>query len=173
MNPKIAANVWIAPGACVIGDVELDEFVSVWFSSVIRGDVNEIRIGKFTNIQDGSVIHVTTNGMGTYIGEGVTIGHKVILHACKVEDYSLIGMGSIILDGAIIGEESMVGAGSLITQNQHFPPRSLIMGSPAKIKRSLTKAEIDFLYYSSNHYVEVAQEYQKNLTIRNINSKAT
>lgn len=157
--PQLGKGVYIAPSAYVIGDVILGEDVSVWFGAVIRGDVNEIRIGKKTNIQDRCVIHVTTNGLGTYIGEGVTIGHGAILHACKVEDYSLIGMGSVLLDGAHVGKECLVAANSLLTPHQKFPPRSLIMGQPAKVKRTLTQEEVDFLYYSAHHYVEVAQDY--------------
>lgn len=158
-KPTIGKNVYIAPGAYIIGDCVLENDVSVWFNAVIRADVNEIRIGKKTNIQDGSVIHVTTNGLGTYIGEGVTIGHRVVLHACKIDNFSLIGMGSVILDGAHIGSECMVAANSLITPNQKFPSGSMIMGSPAKVKRSLTKEEIEFLHYSAHHYVEVAGNY--------------
>lgn len=158
--PTIAPTAWIAPTAAVIGDVHLGENVSVWFGAVVRGDVNEIRIGNNANIQDGAVIHVTTNGLGTYVAEGVTIGHRAILHATKVGPYSLIGMGAILLDGSDIPEECLVGAGTLVTPGQKFPPRSLIVGQPAKVKRALNEEELKFLRYSAHHYVEVAGNYQ-------------
>lgn len=165
-EPKIASSVFIAPSADIIGDVDIGENSSVWFGCVLRGDVNYIKIGKNTNIQDLSMIHVThytnedkSDGFPTYIGDNVTIGHKVMLHGCTIGDSCLIGMNSTILDGAVIGKESIVGAGSLVTQNKIFPPRSLIMGHPAKVIRELSDEEIISLYKSANNYVKFKNSY--------------
>jgi len=165
-TPKLKKNVWIADGASVIGNVEMGEDSAIWFGAVIRGDVHRIRIGDRTNIQDLSMIHVThykkndmSDGNPTIIGDDVTIGHRVMLHGCTIEDACLIGMSATILDGAIISKESIVGAGSLVTKNKKFPPRSLIMGSPAKFIRELTQNEIDELYASAKRYVKFKNEY--------------
>lgn len=166
VNPKIAKNVFIAPSADIIGDVSIGEGSSVWFGAVIRGDVNQIRIGKNTSIQDRSVVHVThytredkSDGFATFVGDNVTVGHSVTLHGCTIEDACLIGMGSIILDGVIIGKESIVAAGSLVTKNKSFPPRSMIMGNPAKVVRSLTNEEVASLYKSAVNYVKFMGQY--------------
>ena len=150
----------------VIGRVELGEESAVWFGAVIRGDVNHIKIGDRTNIQDLSMIHVThykkedmSDGYPTVIGNDVTVGHRVMLHGCTIEDACLIGMSATILDGAIIGKESIVGAGALVTQNKHFPARSLILGSPAKVVRELTQEEVDELYASAARYVSFKDKY--------------
>jgi len=166
-TPKLGKNTWVAQSADVIGDVEIAEECSIWFGSIIRGDVHSIKIGKRTNIQDLSMIHVTHykkerkegDGNPTIIGDDVTIGHRVMLHGCTIEDACLIGMSATILDGAIIGKESIVGAGSLITKNKKFPPRSLIVGSPAKRIRELTQEEVDELYASALRYVEFKNDY--------------
>ena len=165
-KPKIEKNVFIAPSADVIGDVQIGEDSSIWFGTVIRGDVNSIHIGKNTSIQDLSMVHVThytkkdkSDGYATYIGDNVTIGHRVMLHGCVVGNACLIGMSATILDGAIIGQESLVGAGSLVTQNKIFPPRSLIMGSPAKVIRELSDEEVESLYISAKNYVEFKNSY--------------
>ncbi len=164
--PKIEKDVFIAGSADVIGDVLLGSDSSVWFGCVIRGDINSIHIGKNTNIQDLSMIHVDhytkedkSDGHPTYIGDNVTIGHKVMLHGCIVGDACLVGMSSTILDGAIIGQESIVGAGSLVTKNKIFPPRSLILGSPAKLIRELNDDEVESLYQSAKNYVEFKNSY--------------
>ncbi len=164
--PKIEKDVFIASSADIIGDVLLGADSSVWFGCVIRGDINSIHIGKNTNIQDLSMIHVDhytkedkSDGHPTYIGDNVTIGHKVMLHGCIVGDACLIGMSSTILDGAIIGQESIVGAGSLITKNKIFPPRSLIMGTPAKLIRELSDNEVNSLYQSAKNYIEYKNKY--------------
>lgn len=165
--PKIANSAWIAPSADIIGDVEIGEDSSVWFGCVIRGDVHYIKIGKRVSIQDLSMIHVThfkkeksiNDGYPTIIKDDVTIAHKVMLHGCIINRACLIGMSATILDGAEIGEESIVGAGALVTQNKKFPPRSLILGSPAKVVRELTKEEIEKIYYNSQNYVKYKNEY--------------
>ncbi len=165
-EPKIEKDVFIAPSADVIGDVQIGENSSVWFGAVIRGDVNSIHIGKNTSIQDLSMVHVThytkedkSDGYPTYIGDNVTVGHKVMLHGCVIGNACLIGMSATILDGAIIGQESLVGAGSLVTQNKIFPPRSLIMGSPAKVIRELSNEEVASLYLSAQNYVKFKNSY--------------
>ncbi len=165
-EPRIEKDVFIADSADIIGDVEIGENSSVWFGTVIRGDVNSIHVGKNTSIQDLSMVHVThytkkdkSDGFATYIGDNVTIGHQVMLHGCVIGNACLIGMSSTILDGAIIGQESLVGAGSLVTQNKIFPPRSLIMGSPAKVIRELSDKEVESLYESARNYVEFKDTY--------------
>ncbi len=165
--PRIAKGVFVAPSADIIGDVTIDNGSSIWFGCVLRGDVNRIRIGKNTNIQDLSIIHVThksmedtrNSGFATTIGSNVTVGHRVTLHGCTIEDACLIGMSSTILDGAIIGKESIVAAGSLVTQNKVFPPRSMIMGSPAKVVRELSAEEVASLYQSAINYVKFMGMY--------------
>ncbi|QCT95005.1 gamma carbonic anhydrase family protein [Caminibacter mediatlanticus TB-2] len=165
--PKINSSAWIAPSADIIGDVEIGEDSSVWFGCVIRGDVHYIKIGKRTSIQDMSMIHVTHfkkekklgDGYPTIIGDDVTIAHRVMLHGCIIGNACLIGMSATILDGAEIGEESIVGAGSLVTQNKKFPPRSLILGSPAKVVRSLTDEEVEKIYQNAKNYVNYKNDY--------------
>ena len=165
-KPKIGKNCWIAKSADVIGEVEMGEDVSIWFGCVVRGDVHYIKIGDRTNIQDLSMIHVThytksdkSDGYPTIIGSDVTVGHRVMLHGCTIEDGCLIGMSATILDGAVIGKESIVGAGSLVTKNKKFPPRSLILGSPAKVVRTLSDEEVKELYDSAKRYVKFKNEY--------------
>jgi len=166
-TPKLGKNAWIAEGSNVIGRVTMGEESAVWFGCVVRGDVHFITIGDRSNIQDLSMIHVThykkadmRDGNPTVIGNDVTVGHRVMLHGCTIEDACLIGMSATILDGAVIGKESIVGAGSLVTKNKQFPPRSLIMGSPAKVVRVLTDAEVEELYASARRYVAFKNEYQ-------------
>jgi carbonic anhydrase/acetyltransferase-like protein (isoleucine patch superfamily) len=167
ISPKIGKNCFIAPSSSIIGEVSIGDDASIWYGTVIRGDVNSIHIGKRSNIQDLSMLHVThrsvknPEGNPTYIGDDVTIGHMVMLHGCHIEDACLIGMKSTILDGAVIGKESIVGAGSLITKGKKFPPRSLIMGSPAKVVRELSDEEIASLYKSANDYVKFKNRYLK------------
>jgi len=165
--PNIDTAAWIAPGAVVIGDVKIGKDSAVWFGCVVRGDVHRIEIGARSNIQDLSMVHVThykkadrSDGHPTIIGDDVTVGHRVMLHGCTVENACLIGMSATILDGAIIGKESIVGAGSLVTKNKVFPPKSLIMGSPAKVVRELTDAEVEELYASAKRYVEFKDGYK-------------
>ena len=167
IKPKIGINSWIAPSADIIGDVSCAEDCSIWFGCVVRGDVHYISIGARTNIQDLCMIHVThykngdkTTGNPTIIGNDVTIGHRVMLHGCTIEDACLIGMSATILDGAVIGKESIVGAGSLVTKNKNFPPRSLIMGTPAKVVRELNEEEVAELYASAKRYVAFKEDYR-------------
>lgn len=156
--PKIDSSAWIAPSADIIGNVVIGENSSIWFQCVIRSDINEVIIGKNTNVQDLSMIHTDTHTK-TILGDNVTIGHKVMLHGCKVEDNCLIGMSATILDNAVIGEGSIVGANSLVTQGKVFPPKSLIMGSPAKVVRKLTDEDVDGLIKHAARYVEYKNEY--------------
>jgi carbonic anhydrase/acetyltransferase-like protein (isoleucine patch superfamily) len=158
-NPQIDPKVFIAPGAFVIGNVVIGESSSVWFNSVIRGDVNWIKIGKRTNIQDLSVVHVDSGGWPTEIGDDVTIGHRVIIHGCTIADRALIGMGSVLMNGSKIGEDSIIGAGSLVTESTIIPPRTLAHGSPCRAKRALTDQEVDFIKLSALHYAEEAAIY--------------
>lgn len=165
-SPQIDSSVFVAPSVDIIGEVSIAKESSIWFGCVIRGDIHSIKIGERTNIQDMSMIHVDhykdddkSTGTPTIIGDDVTVGHKVMLHGCTIGNACLIGMSSTILDGAVIGEESIVGAGSLVTKAKTFPPRSLIMGSPAKFVRELNKDEIAGLYQSAQNYVNWAKEY--------------
>jgi len=169
MKPTFEERVWIAQSADVIGDVTLGKDVSIWFGCVVRGDVHRIEVGDRSNIQDLSMVHVThfkkedkSDGHPTIIGSDVTIGHHVMLHGCTIEDACLIGMRSTILDGAVIGKESIVGANALVTKNKQFPPRSLIMGAPAKVVRTLSDEEVAELYASATRYISFKDEYLDN-----------
>jgi carbonic anhydrase/acetyltransferase-like protein (isoleucine patch superfamily) len=164
--PTFGENCWVAPDATIVGNVEMGKECSVWFGCVVRGDVHKIRIGDLTNIQDLTMIQVThyknhdmSDGHPTIIGDDVTVGHRVMLHGCTIEDACLIGMNSTILDGAVIGKESIVGAGALVTGGKKFPPRSLIIGSPAKVVRELTDEEVEELYASARCYVAFKNDY--------------
>ncbi|MCG3682912.1 gamma carbonic anhydrase family protein [Aliarcobacter butzleri] len=157
--PKIDPSAWIAPSADLIGNIEIGEDSSVWFGCVIRSDINEVKIGKNTNIQDLSCIHTDTNSK-TIIGNNVTVGHKVMLHGCIIEDNCLIGMSATILDNAVIGEGSIVGANSLVTAGKVFPPRSMIMGSPAKVVKQLSQEDVDKLIAHAGRYVQYKNEYR-------------
>ncbi|MEA3374136.1 MAG: gamma carbonic anhydrase family protein [Campylobacterota bacterium] len=166
-SPTLGNKTWIADSADVVGNVSLGENCSIWFGCVVRGDVHYISIGDRTNIQDLSMIHVThykkadmSDGNPTIIGSDVTVGHRVMLHGCTIEDACLIGMSATILDGAVIGKESIVGAGALVTKNKQFPPRSLIVGSPAKVIRELTDEEVEELYASAKRYVAFKEDYR-------------
>ncbi len=160
VHPRIAEDVFIAPGAFVIGDVEIGEGSSIWFNTVVRGDVNYIRIGRNTNIQDLSMVHVTTAKYPTVIGDGVTIGHRVMIHGCVIGNNCLIGMGAIILDGVEIGDNSIVAAGSLVTQGKKFPSGVVIMGVPAKVVREVRPEEIEEFKRLALHYKNLASSYK-------------
>ena len=149
IKPKISKNVFIAPGSYVIGDVKIGSKSNIWFNTVIRGDVEKIGIGSNTNIQDLTMVHCTTNGHGTQIGSNVTIGHNCVIHDCKIEDNSLIGMSSTVLDGAIVKKSSMLAAGSLLTQGKIIETGELWAGKPAKFLRKLTNEEMKFIKKSA------------------------
>jgi carbonic anhydrase/acetyltransferase-like protein (isoleucine patch superfamily) len=160
INPKIHPTAFVAHDANIIGDVEIGEDASVWFGSVLRGDVNYIRIGARTNIQDQTIIHVSSKGLPTIVEEEVTVGHRVTLHACHVERGCLIGIGAILMDGVRVGANSLVGAGSLLTPGTQIPPRSLVIGSPGRVKRELTEDELASLQHSWQNYVELKDQYK-------------
>lgn len=164
--PQIGKKVFIAQSADIIGDVSIGEDSSIWFGVVIRGDVHHIKIGKRVSVQDLSMVHVThytkddkSDGSPTIIEDDVTIGHKVMLHGCTIKKASLIGMSATILDDAVIGEESIVGASSLVTKGKKFPPRSLILGNPARVVRALSDEEVASLYKSAENYVKFKDLY--------------
>ena len=159
-HPTIHETAFIAEGAIIIGDVEIGEQASVWYGSILRGDVNYIRIGNRTNIQDASVIHVSSKTHPTILEDEITVGHRVTLHGCYVETGCLIGIGAIILDGVRVGEKSLVAAGSLLTPKTIIPPRSLVMGTPAKVKRELNDEEIANLEKSWRNYVLLSEIYR-------------
>ena len=158
-TPVLGRGVFLAETSAVIGDVEIGEDTSGWYSTVIRGDVMPIRIGARTSVQDGAVVHVTSGKFGTTIGSDCTIGHSALIHACVIEDLCLIGMGAIILDGARIGSGSLVGAGALVTPGTDIPPDSLVIGSPAKVKRPTNEKEREQIRFGAMHYVELARRY--------------
>lgn len=159
-SPRLAPTAWVAPGAVVAGDVEIGEGSSIWFQTVVRGDVNRIRIGARTNIQDHSMIHVTGGTHPTVVGDDVTVGHRVVLHGCTVRDRSLVGIGAIVLDGAVIEEEAMVGAGALVPPGMVVPSGKLVLGAPAKVKRDLTAQERAAFLDSAARYAGYAARYR-------------
>ena len=158
-SPRLHDSAFVAETAIVIGDVELGAQSSIWFGCVLRGDIHHIRVGARTNVQDHTVIHVTSHTHPTSVGDDVTLGHRVTLHGCTVKDRCLIGMGSIVLDGAVIGEDALLGAGSVVPPGMVVPPGKLALGAPARVKRDLTPAEIASLLVSAQSYVQRAQEY--------------
>jgi carbonic anhydrase/acetyltransferase-like protein (isoleucine patch superfamily) len=159
--PKAAASVYVADTARVIGDVELAEEVSVWYGSVLRGDVGSIRVGARTNIQDLSMLHMSSGISSTVIGEEVTIGHRVVIHGALIGDGALIGMGAILLDNCEIGAEALVAAGSIITAGTKVPPRTLVVGTPGKVVRDLKEDEWQQGRLLAARYVEVAKAHQR------------
>jgi len=158
-RPTLGSGVYVAPNATVIGDVTIGDESSLWFGAVVRGDLMPIRFGKRTNLQDGSVVHVTGGKTNTVVGDDVTIGHLVLLHGCTVGDRVLIGMGSILLDGAVIEDDVFVGAGSLVTPGTRIPSGSLAMGRPARVVRTLTDTDRVWIRESGRVYVESARTY--------------
>lgn len=160
IKPNIHETCFIAESAEVIGKVELGEYTSIWYNCVLRGDENTITIGNNTNIQDGTVIHISKD-YNTEIGDYVTVGHNAIVHACKIGNNVLIGMGAIILDGAEIQDNVLIGAGSIVTTGKKIPSGSLVLGSPAKVVRSLTDEEIEHLKQSAIDYVKYAEKHKK------------
>ena len=160
--PKLGKGAWVADSAQVIGAVELGENASVWFGVVIRGDTEPIRIGRNCNIQDGSVLHAD-EGVPLVLGDNVSVGHQVMLHGCTIGDGSLIGIQAVVLNNAKIGRNSIVGAGSVVTEGKEFPANSLILGSPAKVVRTLDEGDLKMLIRIAEHYVENAERYRNGL----------
>ena len=160
--PQIHPSAFIADNAQVIGRVHLAEDTSLWFGVVVRGDTDDIRIGRGSNVQDNSVLH-TDEGIELVIGEDVTVGHQCMLHGCTIGDGSLIGIGAIVLNGAKIGRHSIVGAGALVTEGKEFPDYSMILGSPAKVVRTLTPEQVERFRHGATHYVDNARRYRRGL----------
>ena len=168
--PTVGERAYIDPACTIIGDVHIGEDASVWPGTVIRGDVNHVRIGARTNVQDGVVIHVSHDGphaklggFATVIGEDVTIGHKAIIHACRIEDACLIGMGAVVMDGAVVKKHGFVGAGSVVPPGKVVGEGELWLGNPARLVRKLDEAQIEGLYYSAQHYVRLKDDYLADL----------
>jgi len=159
-EPKLAPDVYVHASAHVIGDVEIGPASSVWFQVVIRADVERVRIGRATNIQDHATIHVANERWATILGDGVTVGHRVVLHGCTLRDYALIGIGAIVLDGAEVGSEALVGAGALVAHGDQGPPRTLALGSPADAMQDLRVEEVGDLHHSAELYVGYAKSYR-------------
>jgi gamma-carbonic anhydrase len=159
-GPTIHPTAWIVPGATVIGDVTLEEESSVWYGAVLRGDINRVVVGSRSNIQDNAVVHLDTD-FPTIVGELVTIGHSAIVHACKIDNEVLIGMGAIVLDGAEVGARSIIGANALLTMGMKIPPGSLVLGSPAKIRRQLTLDEQNDITRWAWSYVESSKHFRE------------
>jgi carbonic anhydrase/acetyltransferase-like protein (isoleucine patch superfamily) len=162
MAPQVAASAWVADNAQVVGDVVLGDESSVWFGATLRGDTETITVGRGSNIQDGSVLHADV-GFPMTLGENVTVGHQVMLHGCTIGEGSLIGIGAVVLNGAKIGKHCLVGAGALVTEGKEFPDGSMILGSPARVAKSLTPEQIEGLRMSAKHYTDNAARYRKTL----------
>ncbi|MDO9132417.1 MAG: gamma carbonic anhydrase family protein [Hydrogenophaga sp.] len=162
LTPQVAASAWVADNAQVIGDVVLGEDSSVWFGATLRGDTETITVGRGSNIQDGSVLHADV-GFPMTLGENVTVGHQVMLHGCTIGEGSLIGIGAVVLNGAKIGKHCLVGAGALVTEGKEFPDGSMILGSPARVAKTLTPEQIEGLRMSAKHYTDNAARYRKTL----------
>lgn len=160
-NPRLGARLFVAENAAIVGDVEIGDDASIWYGTTVRGDVNFIRIGARTNVQDNCTIHVSHEAWSTVIAEEVTIGHGAIVHGCRIGRGALIGMGSRVLDGAVVGESALVGAGALVAEGMQVPPRTLVVGVPARVKRELTPDEVARLDQSWRHYVDIKDRYLK------------
>jgi carbonic anhydrase/acetyltransferase-like protein (isoleucine patch superfamily) len=161
-TPRLAATAWVADSAQVIGNVTLADGASVWFGAVLRGDGERLSIGRDSSVQDGAVVH-SDAGFPVTVGEGVTIGHQVMLHGCTVGDGSLVGIQAVVLNGAKIGRNCLVGAGALVTEGKEFPDGSMILGAPAKLVRRLTPEQIEGLHASAAHYVENGRRFKNGL----------
>ncbi len=166
LTPKIAASAYVDESAVVIGDVEIGEQSSVWPLTAIRGDINRIRIGDYSNIQDGSVLHVThrgefsPDGADLVIGDRVTVGHKVLLHGCRIGDRVLVGMGAIVMDNVVVEDRVMIGSGSLVSPGKLLESGYLYLGNPARQKRALSERELDYLDYVAEHYARLKEDYR-------------
>lgn len=161
VTPRVHESAFVDPSAQVIGDVELGEKSSIWMNVVVRGDVNRIRIGRRTNVQDGTVIHVMRGTHPTTIGDEVTIGHAAVIHGCTLGDRVLIGMGAILLNGVEVGEDSIVAAGTLLPEETRIPPRSLVMGTPGKVRRALSDNEVASIRGYADRYVGYRLDYMQ------------
>ncbi|MCB1172105.1 MAG: gamma carbonic anhydrase family protein [Leptospiraceae bacterium] len=159
-SPQMGDQVFIAPNACVIGDVHLGDFSNIWFGCVLRGDVHSIHIGQYCNIQDQSLLHVTGGQFPLNMGNYCTLGHKVLLHGCTLADYAFIGMGAMVMDGARVGSMALVAAGSMVTPGKEIPDRCVAMGRPAQVVREITAAEEAMIQNTPQKYFELAQEYK-------------
>lgn len=159
-TPQIDASAFVAPGAVVVGEVDLGPQVTVWYGCVLRGDVNSIKIGAKTNLQDGTIIHVHHGGQGTLVGTEVVVGHRVILHDCTVGDFALIGMGAVVLDRALVGEGAMVAAGAVVPPGAEIPPYTVASGVPAKVGRRVTEAELARRRIAVERYIHLALCHQ-------------
>lgn len=162
--PKVAGDVFIAHGATVIGDVEIGGGCNLWYGCTVRGDINIIRVGENTNIQDGTVVHVTRRTHGTFIGSRCTIGHGAIIHGCTLEDGCYIGMHATVMDGAVVEGGAMIAAGALVTPGKRVPSGQLCAGSPAKLMRELRPDELEYIEDSAQHYARLGQSYREQLT---------
>ncbi len=160
ISPRLHPSVLVMDGSTVIGDVEMGEGSSLWPGAVVRGDVCHVRIGARTNIQDGAVVHVTTDTNPALVGDDVTVGHRAVLHGCTIRERSLVGIGAIVLDGAVVGPDALVGAGTIVTPGAVVPPGTLFLGAPGRVKRALTGDEKASLRSSAAHYVELAARYR-------------
>jgi len=160
--PRVAPSAWVADSAQVIGQVELQDEASIWFGAILRGDTEWLVVGRRSNIQDGSVVHAD-QGFPTTLGEGVTVGHQVMLHGCTIGDHSLVGIQSVVLNGAKIGRHCLVGAGALVTEGKEFPDGSVILGRPAKVVRTLTDEQMRGLEDIATHYVQNARRFRAGL----------
>jgi len=158
--PRVHSSAYVDDSAQVIGDVEIGDESSIWMCVVVRGDFHRVRIGRRSNVQDGSVVHVMKDTHPTTIGDNVTIGHAALIHGCTIENECLIGMGAILLNGVLVGAQSVVAAGALVTEGMKIPPRSLVMGHPAKVKRLLTHSEIAGIQTYADRYVQYRLDYQ-------------
>ncbi len=161
--PVVGENVFIADGVRLIGEITIGDNSSVWYNSVIRADINHVRIGKFTNIQDGSVLHVNSDNFPLIVGDHVTVGHNANLHACTIEDFSLIGIGAVVLDGALVEKYSLVAAGSVVTPGTVIKSGFMYAGAPAKLIRELSEKELAYFEKSAYHYFEIAKESEKSI----------
>ena len=157
-EPRIAPSAYIAESADIIGDVEIGENASIWFQTVLRGDIELIRVGANSNVQDGSVVH-TMEGSPTLVGDWVTVGHRAVLHGCTIGNHCLVGMGAVVLSFARVGEGSIIAAGALVRENADIPPNSLYVGVPARFIRQLTEADRAFIDAHASHYLQYKENY--------------
>ncbi len=160
ITPKIDGTAFVAENAAIIGDVEIGAGAGIWFGATLRGDVNDIKIGARTNIQDGTVIHTSLGVQGTYIGDDVTVGHMALLHACTIGNRAFIGMQSLVMDEVVVEDEAMVAAGSMVTPRKRIPRHQLWGGRPARYMRDMTPEEIEYLQISADRYAALAKEYK-------------